>query len=46
MQVLDTKQSYVDLKKNLSDFYLFHYTWFAVFFQFLLYSNMTQSHIR
>ena len=31
--------------KILNDFYLFRYRWFTVFCQFLLYSNVTQSHI-
>ena len=30
--------------KFLNDFYFFHYSWFTVFCQFLLYSKVTQSH--
>ena len=28
-----------------NDFYFFHYSWFTVFYQFLLYIRVTQSHI-
>ena len=30
---------------SLNDFYFFHYSWFTMFCEFLLYSKVTQSHL-
>ena len=43
VDMVSNRYSYFLFSKILYDFYFFHYSWFTIFSQFLLYSKVTHS---